>query len=409
MDFPSRPGKINLKLLILLGVCSLVFILSILTLHQVRKRTSISEALTGGIAAWDRGDWPSAVHHFKRYLARYPDDVTILEKFARAHLAVRPLKTENIKYAIHAWRNLVRLKPGDAEPYYQLFILYNSIRDYPEIAYIAQKRLKAEPGDCKAALWLAKALLAQRKQNQAREILVALIQNLENGREKRPEYCEACILLSSLSFRPDSSQSFIQSKQWLDRALRYDPNNLFSLLNRARFYRTCRASDQEQRKAFLTLIRADLDRIAFLKPEDPGLRLMVCAEWINIGEFGLAAAELDTLKSIDDRTVLKYFSDINDWLAARFLQEAEVSLRTQSTGKGIILADTILNTIHSPPHRALILPSVIKLFLVGKKVVSARRSLDEYCDLVRSLDLAGEHAKKVVHLQTLVGAAEKKT
>jgi tetratricopeptide (TPR) repeat protein len=407
MVYSLRPAIVNRKLLVGLCVIFLGIVLSVYLVHKERKQASVSDALRGGMAAFDRKDWSSATYHFKRYLARVPDDVTVLEKFARAHMAVRPFTSENIKNAINAWRALVRLKPDDAEPCYQLFVLYNSIREYREIGYIAQKRLLVRPRDTKAALWLAKAFLAQRKKDQARDILVSLVQDLERTTSKHPEYGEACILLSSLAFSTHSAQPYAYSKEWLDRALRYDSNNVLSLLNRARFYRACRDSNPGQAKAFLSLSLADLNRIGLLKPEDPGIRLMVCAEWIKLGEFGRAAAELDFLKTVDDRTVLKYFTDLNDWLSVRFIWETEVLLQARSVEKGRALADSLLMTMHSQPHRAMVLPSALRLYLAGGSVVPARRCLDEYLTLIRSLGLTSESQEKIILLQALVASAEK--
>ncbi|GAG03181.1 unnamed protein product, partial [marine sediment metagenome] len=266
---------------------------------------------------------------------RRPDDVEMLEKYAEALLLVRPLEPRNIGAAIGAYRRLLRLDPEDEFLYEQLAKLYTAIGDLDELGYIAQKRLEYQPDDPKASIWLSQALIAQHKPNKVRQILLALTKKLEEQDEKHQQYVQACALLSGIAARKEADQARMEAVKWLDRAVAYDPQSAEALMNRARFYRIGPVIRGQTRESMLAAARSDLQRASALESKDPQVHLILSIEWLEHGRLDLAAAELDATKDLDEAAVAEYFVDPNNWAAARFLQAAELAMRSETASESV--------------------------------------------------------------------------
>ena len=131
--------------------------------HKLRKRMMVRQALTEGRAAFERGDWQTAGTMLRRYLSAYPYDADVLSRYVQAELRVRPLRRENIVYAINGCRALLHINPTDEAVFRQLVSLYETTGNSGELAYIAGQRRALLPDDPLGALTQAKVLIRRKK------------------------------------------------------------------------------------------------------------------------------------------------------------------------------------------------------------------------------------------------------
>ncbi len=406
MTIARQPARVNYRVLLITFAVLVVLVSAAFVTHRVQRRATTKRALEMGLQAYQRQDWATACTNLRQYIAQYPDDSVTLRKLARAQTSIRPLDSDAVKYAIYSYRNLMRLEPKDPEVFSQLISLYAAIRDFNEVAYLAGKRLEMIPDDPQAMLWSAKACIALRKPDEAASFLRKTLKRCEVGNDTRSEYAEACLLMSGLALSADSQPHAGTSLEWLDRGLRRDPNSIPVLLRRARLHRTLPSTSAHPRAESLLNAQTDLERVDALRPEDPGVRLTLCAEWMKLNRFDRALVEMEIVRRVDEATILKYFSDINDWVVGRFNQEAELILVSPAKDKGAQLADETLKTLTLPRHRLAVLPSAIRLYLADQRKAEARRSLNEYLDLIHTRDSHRESKEKTAFLQALVASAE---
>lgn len=377
MTCPSRSARINIKLLIVIAVVVAVAGAGVVVGHKVRKRMLTNRALVEGQAAYAQGNWPAAARNLKQYLTAHPDDPDRLDKYARANLAIRPLGSDNVAAAIGAYRRLLVFRGDDASIYRQLAILYNGVRNFGEAGYVARKRLENAPDDVQAPIWLAEALIAQGKQPEARQALLALVERIEKLPDKRPEFVQACSLLSDIAAFIDSTPARTEAMEWLNRAVAYNPQSPEAYVHRGRFQRSVLAGPDRQADV-LASARADLDKADALQPADPRVRLVLATEWMLHGDYDRAGAELQAIQQLDDATLSKYYFDPGDWMVEKFQRSAELAMRTQQSEQGVTLAEEAVTTLKLAPHRYLVLPMAVELYVAGGKQEPARKYLDEY-------------------------------
>ena len=101
------PARINIKAVVILVVVMGVLGGGVVIGHYVRKRLVGNAALAAGKAALDEENWTEACKHLQRYLVRYPDDVPMLESYARANLLAQPRRPGNLVGAQSATSRIV--------------------------------------------------------------------------------------------------------------------------------------------------------------------------------------------------------------------------------------------------------------------------------------------------------------
>ncbi len=191
--------RINLKLVVILVLVTGTLGAAVVVGHYARKRIIASRELAAGKEALRKEDWAKACLHLRTYLSKRPNDVEMLGRYAKAHLAVRPRKRENIGAAVGAYRQLLQNRPGDREACDELAKLYFSIGDYGQAEHVSRQRLTAAPDDARARIWLGRALVAQRKYDEVTELMTSFV-------EAHPDQIEAYQLLSAAALRGDPSQ-----------------------------------------------------------------------------------------------------------------------------------------------------------------------------------------------------------
>jgi len=170
----KRAGKINVKVVVILLLIVVALGASLFVARYARRRILSRMDLNAGIAAYEKDppDWATAAKHFQEYLGRNPDDLEILRKYAESRMHLRPLNARSIGGALSAYRRIIRVDPNDRETYEQLAEIYTYTGQFEELKYIAERRLEQDfPGEQKAQLWLATALVRLDRAEEAKKEL----------------------------------------------------------------------------------------------------------------------------------------------------------------------------------------------------------------------------------------------
>ena len=221
----KRCAKINVKVLVVLILVTVALGTSLFAARHIRRNILMKMDLAAGQTAFENEDWPEARKNFREYLGRNPDDIEILKKFAKAAISIRPLDAADISGALAAYRRVLQLDPQDQEAYEKLAMLYTSIGNFEELAYIARKWIEKTSNDLKARLWLAEALMRLHKIDEAKEELTKLIDDLESLPDRNVQYVRAYLMMSKIApfLNNNSTESKKEALRMLNDAVNYAP------------------------------------------------------------------------------------------------------------------------------------------------------------------------------------------
>lgn len=424
---------VNIKILVASLLIAIALGALLVLARQARMNMRAEKVLQAGLTAFEQENWPAAVKNLRRYLTRNPDNVGILRKYATACLAVRPLDVAEIACAISAYSKVVELDNLDHVAYEKLADLYTGVGNFQGLERIARRRLEYVPEDAKTALWLADALIQQKKRSEAKETLRSLIERVEAKGSRNVEYVRACMRMSNLVAVEQSARRKVgkgdrgldkveltagdkQAEgvatplEWLDRAVAYAPDSAEALAYRAQFYRE-RTQDpngnEQENQAFTALARADLEAASALGTNDPGLCCLLVDEWTTHRQFDRAGAQLQKMEELPQERVEEHFLDESDWSVAKFLLAAKLAMRKGASAEAVPLADRALASLQNEHHRARVLPFAVPLYAAAGRISQASAALDEYLALVPKLGIAIE-PRRIAWLKGLVeGAANR--
>lgn len=381
MRHVRQPARINVKALLILAGVFCILMGGAAVGYKVRKRIMADRALAAGKAAVEKQDWVEACKQLKFYLSKYPDDEEILAEYGEANLAVQPRENKYIGQAIAAYRRLLRKRPGDDEICEVLAKLYLRTGEFDEAAYICRQRLEADASDPDAALVLGQALLAQRKNQEATEVLRALA-------TARSDQVQACALLAGLALQTGEATSDRDARRWLDRAVNTNPESARALAQRARYFR--RIANNED------AARQDLEAADKLNPDNPSVRLVLAEEWMLWGSLDRAEEELNTVEQVDEELLAEFEIGPEEFKLARLQAGARLCLarlrrsaeegskpadRAPLRNAAAELADQALDELLAR-HRAAFLPQAVELYLAGQRVEDARTAVEQHREVV---------------------------
>jgi len=415
MTHTGRNGKINVKLIVILVTVVAVLGVGAFVARHVRRKILAERDLKAGLAAGEKKDYRRATKHLREYLGRRPDDVEILRKYARWLLLAEPMEAGDIARSAAAYRRLLNLAGDEVAVYERLAKLYAVLGDYSELSYTADKWRKAAPKDPKAAMWCIRALLGQRKFDDARAALIGndgtskkpggLLAELEKDKQRHPEYVQVCAMLGQDALRRGGPNARGEAKEWADRAIVYAPKSAEARLFRAGILRAGATPDNAERDKLLAAARKDLAAEA-LKPREPGVLLALCGKWLAHGELDKAGTALHETRKIDRDVLRKEYIDPSIFLVDQFSLAALLAKRRQAAAEGVSLADAALKELTARSHRMRILPTAVRLYLGGGKVDQARKALDEYLELRKLSRQPALSAADVGALKAAVARAE---
>jgi tetratricopeptide (TPR) repeat protein len=403
-----RYAKVNVKVLVILILLVSAIIISLFAARQIRRNILSKLSLEAGQKAYENKDWVNAYKNFQEYLGRNPDNIEILKKYAESRLSIRPLEVEAVSGAISAYRRVFQLDSSDETLYDKLAFLYKSVGNYDELAYIARMRLNSQPEDTNAPLWLSTALIRMNKLDEAQETLRAFIKKIQALSGKHAEYVQACLHMSECMMNGGIPDAASKALEWHNKALEYDPDSVEALINRAKFYLDIRTASGIGPADKLAAARKDLELADKLRTENPNLRFIAGTQWLILGEFDKADAEIKVIDNLSQETIDKYFLDPQQLKVLKYLLASEIAARRGDILQAVNLTEESLKNITEERHRIQILPAVIKIYAITGKVSEARKYFDEYLASMRKLNETQSSSNNLAYLQALVARAEGK-
>jgi len=398
----NKCAKVNVKVLIILILVTAAIGTSLFTARHVRRSLLSKMDLEAGQASFEKQDWPEVFRKLRGYLSRNPDNIEILKKYAKAALSIRPLNTDAIGGAIGAYRRVIQLAPLDEIAYEKLAMLYGGIGNFEELAYIARTRINHVPDDRKAPLWLADALFRLHKKDEAKQVLLDFLTDLDALADKYPEYVQACAMMSRIILDDNTIEAKTKALEMLNQAVEYSPESVEALVTRARFYREIPEISSMSRQ----LARQDLEAADALDTDNPRIHMSLGVEWMAHGEIDRAAAKLKFIQSIPQETLEEYFFDMDEWTVSKFLLASQLAMQNKDTAEGVSLSDEILTVLKEKGHRIRVLPTAIGFYVAAGKVPEARRCLDEYIDILHTREMPAESKLGLAYMQAQVAKAE---
>ena len=163
-------SKRRLRLAILLSVVVLMgsagAAVYFVRMRQVRQETA--QKRSKGLAAFEKGDYFTAVHALGTYIHRSREpELDVLYKYAQARRKVEEPRGAHLVQTVGVLRHVLTLDPGHAEARRDLLELYLQLRYSTEAIGTADRLLKEHPKDPEALLAKATALGQLRKFKEA--------------------------------------------------------------------------------------------------------------------------------------------------------------------------------------------------------------------------------------------------
>ncbi len=326
---PSRYFNWKLAVVLLMGL--VILAVTAFGLRQWRRSNRAERGLEAGLKAYDENNWQEAALNLGSYLAVERDDVTILLKYADAHLHIRPLKQNNLRQAIAAYRAALRVDKNNTEAATKLTDMYLGMRMPGEAELIAARYLDKNQ-DLKLRRMLAIALARQRKFVEAEVELKNIIQN-------HPDQILVYEIYGQLAEQyPDDFQDPPDS--CFNQAVKNNPSSALAYIIRAAFH--LRSKDR-------TRALADLDQAEKLDVSEPVVRLRLASEFINAKLLEKAESHLEAAHALDPANQTLW----QIW--------AQCALKSQTQEKMLMVAETALKELAAQPWDFM--PTAAELFI----------------------------------------------
>lgn len=357
----------NWKLAIVLVIGTAVLGVGAFTLRQWRRTNRADQGLELGNHAYEEHRWEDAAEHLGRYLAVEQDDASILLKYAKAQLNIRPTKRSHIQQAVWAYRIVLRSDESDSEAAKQLVEIYLGIGSFGEAELIARRQIESKP-DAELHRMLAVALAGQREFKEAAAELKTIVQ-------EHPEQILAYEVLGQLAEqRPEDIGD--APATWFDQAVENNQSSALAYIVRAGFHRR----NENAREAL-----ADLEQAERQDLSDPEIRLRLAKELVNTGLLDRAEEHLVVIQETDAKN-----QDLwQTW--------ARLALRSRSREKMVEVAEAGLKELSSQPWDFM--PLATELFVLGGKLEDAN-------DCISKLHAKDVGPASVAFLRGLVAAGQ---
>jgi tetratricopeptide (TPR) repeat protein len=337
-----RGKYFNWKLAAVLVIGVIVLGVTAFTLRKWQRSRLAYGALERGNKAFDECRWEEAAKELGGYIGLHQEDVPVLLKYAEAHLNIRPLKQNNLLQSIQAYRIVLRVDEDNIEATERLMEMYIQMNSPGEAELIAARTLETNPTP-QLKIKLAVALLAQRKYDEATQVLNDII-------KENPEQIAAYELLARLSEQQgDTSRN---AQYWFDEAVKNNPSSASAYIVRASYY----IRKDEKDTALI-----DLTRAAEQDLSDPTVRLRLVGWYIIANLFEEARTHLTAVKDEDPTNQNLW----NTW--------ARLALKSQSPEEMIMVAETGLRELDSQPWDFM--PLATELYIRAGKLESARQCI----------------------------------
>lgn len=380
MKSNRRTGRINVALILALVIGVAALGIGAVLLRNWRGERLASRALADAEAAAGAGEFDKAAKQYQEYLGRHPQDVAVLEKWANANLLARPRQAKHLSKAVQAFRELLRLTPGEEKYLKPLVRLQARAYDSPDqLLYWANIWHEAHPENAQATLWLGRAMTAMGQFEEARKTLEALA----TGPSSSPD---AFILLGLLEVDAQpGAEGLKAARARYDEGVKRFPESAKLSAYLGRFLL------RSQRD--LAAARAELERAETLKVDSATLHMRLFDEWTDLGEIARAEAHLLAAKaaspqaraaSIAEEVVVDIGEEPESWQIFTFRAEArlvrlKIAKKVESPSAAGSLADEWQDALTPLQGRELeYLPSVIELYGLAGRGAEAKKHADAF-------------------------------
>jgi len=349
---PRRYFNWKLAVVLLMGL--VVVGVTAFGLRQWRRSNRAERGLKAGLKAYDEHDWDQAAKNLGSYLAVEQDDVPILLKYADAQLNIRPLKQNNLRQAMAAYRAALRVEKNNTEAATKLTEMYLGLRMPGEAELIAARYLKANQ-DLNLQRILAIALARQRKFDEAAK-------EMKNIIEDHPDQILVYEIYGQLAEQyPDDFTDPPDS--CFNQAVKNNPSSALAYIIRAAFH--LRSKDR-------TKALADLDQAEKLDVSEPLIRLRLAGEFINAKVLDKAEKHLEAVQVLDPAN------------QALWLIWAQYALKSQAEEKMLMVAENALKELSAQPWDFM--PTAAELFIRCGRLEKAADCISK----LREKDIAKE-------------------
>jgi tetratricopeptide (TPR) repeat protein len=321
----------NWKLAIVLVIGFVVLGVTAFGLRQWRKSNRSEQGLKLGNKAYNEHRYGEAISQLGRYLA-VERDVSILLKYADAHLNIRPLKSNNVQQAIAAYRTVLREDKNNSEAAVKLTEIYLGSKGMAgEAELIATSYLETNQ-DLKLRRLLAIAQARQGKFGDAATELKNVIS----------EYPDQILVYEVLGqFTEQRPQDFPDSASRLfNEAVKNNPSSALAYIIRAAFH--LRNKDKVEAVT-------DLEQAGKLDLSDPNTQLRLAMEFINANVLDKAEKHLEAVQAADPENQLLW----QNW--------SRLALKSKSKNIMLKVAETGLNELSFQPWDFM--PTAAELYI----------------------------------------------
>lgn len=333
----------NWKLAIVIVMALVVLGVTVVGLRRLQRTRRAEKGLTLGTNAYERQDWQQAADQLGRYISLNQDDVPVLLKYADAQLGIRPARRGNIRQAIAAYRNVLRVDPLNSEAALRLCEIYLSMAIPGEAELIATRQLEKKQ-DFELRRLLAVSLAAQRKFDQAVNQLKTII-------VRQPHMVLAYEVLGKLAeHRPELFDDSPESLY--NQAVKDNPSSALAYIVRSAFY---------LRTGQKPMAIADLEQADKLDLSDLPVQLRLVRELMNVGLLDKADSHLRAVYAVEPKNQLLW----------QF--RALLALRSGSQSKMVEAADAGLNELAAQPWDFM--PLAAELYIRADQLERAQNCL----------------------------------
>ncbi len=433
----DRVGAINVRLLVSILVIGVMLVGGAVLARKYVQGRQLQQAMQDGEAAFAAGEWKTASENFGRWLARRPDDVMILKKYAEALLRRADTDAGHLQQAAAAYRRLMRIPAAeraasevgpltDLELLKAIVPVLESMGEYNQALALAREHLDAHPDHAYARFIEAEAEARLNRQAEALAILEELLADPLPAEATQRTLVRAAALLVELranaalegvvnraAAREAFREVFPTLVATLDQVIAHAPDDAAtadalvtkSVLLREKV-RMEEGSDPVEAGALREASNALLEQALALADDNPITYLLIANQWRQRGQRDKAAEALAALDELSDEEVRAYFPNPGQWIVRRFMQVSPLVIEAGEAEKSRALAEETLAALEERPERVAVLDKIVGLFLQAGDVKRARAVLDEYVAAMQLQDVQPEQNVQVAYAKALVRRAE---
>lgn len=399
-------GVSRIAVLAIVAAVGVVLVFGAYFGHRYRKAAMVEQALEVGLAAYEEQDWETARTKLGQYLSVHRHDADVLRKYAEAQLSTDPLPVTNITQAIAAYREVFRQDPTDRSAFDRLVLLYRTTGNSSELGHVAKKRLEALPDDPAAILAQSQVLVARQQADKAREQLEALLAAIGDDPAHVDAFVDGSLQLAEIVLLQDAGGGADEALAVLDAAAEKTAQAPLVHAFRAAILRGLARQEDGGADVSVDDAVAALAQAEAQAGDDPRALLAITQEWVNLGEPDRADATLATARALPQAVVREHFVDPLDWATSCFTAEANLCLSAGYGERGAKLAEDMLTELAGERQYGMVLPTAVRLLVMGAQVERARACLAEFVDLLEDRGAALAESGQVAALRALVASAE---